>query len=44
MDNNYSVEEILSAVDDLQKIKKEKKIIQLKISLRLIVQLFQRIL
>ena len=27
MDNNYSVEEILSAIDDLQKIKKEKKII-----------------
>ena len=25
MDNNYSVEEILSAIDDLQKIKKEKK-------------------
>ena len=26
MENNYSVEEILSAIDDLQKIKKEKKI------------------
>ena len=25
MENNYSVEEILSAIDDLQKIKKEKK-------------------
>ena len=30
MENNYSVEEILSAIDDLQKIKKEKKIIQVK--------------
>ena len=30
MENNYSVEEILSAVDDLQKIKKEKKIIPAK--------------
>ena len=30
MENNYSVEEILSAVDDLQKIKKEKKIIPVK--------------
>ena len=30
MENNYSVEEILSAVDDLQKIKKEKKIISVK--------------
>ena len=30
MDNNYSVEEILSAIDDLQKIKKEKKIISAK--------------
>jgi len=30
MDNNYSVEEILSAIDDLQKIKKEKKIISVK--------------
>ena len=25
MDNGYSVEEILKAIDDLQKIKKEKK-------------------
>ena len=25
MENNYSVEEILSAIDDLQKIKKERK-------------------
>ena len=25
MENNYSVEEILSAVDDLQKIKNERK-------------------
>ena len=24
MENNYSVEEILNAIDDLQKIKKEK--------------------
>ena len=30
MDNNYSIEEILSAIDDLQKIKKEKKIILVK--------------
>ena len=30
MENNYSVEEILSAVDDLQKIKREKKIISVK--------------
>ena len=30
MDNGYSVEEILKAIDDLQKIKKEKKIISLK--------------
>ncbi len=30
MENNYSIEEILSAVDDLQKIKKEKKIIPSK--------------
>ena len=30
MKNNYSVEEILSAIDDLQKIKKEKKIISIK--------------
>ena len=28
MENSYSVEEILSAVDALQKIKKEKKITQ----------------
>ena len=26
MENKYSVEEILSAIDDLQKIKKERKI------------------
>ena len=25
MENNYSVEETLSAIDDLQKIKKERK-------------------
>ena len=25
MENNYTVEEILNAIDDLQKIKKEKK-------------------
>ena len=30
MENNYSVEEILNAIDDLQKIKKEKKIISAK--------------
>ena len=30
MENNYSIEEILSAIDDLQKIKKEKKIISAK--------------
>ena len=30
MENNYSVEEILSAIDDLQKINKEKKIISAK--------------
>ena len=30
MENNYSVEEILNAIDDLQKIKKEKKIILVK--------------
>ena len=30
MENNYSVEEILSAVDDLQKIKRERKIISVK--------------
>tara|TARA_X000001036_G_scaffold402321_1_gene408045 strand:+ start:159 stop:329 length:171 start_codon:yes stop_codon:yes gene_type:complete len=30
MKNNYSVEEILSAIDDLQKIKKEKKMISVK--------------
>ena len=30
MENNYSVEEILSAIDDLQRIKKEKKINSVK--------------
>ena len=30
METNYSVEEILTAIDDLQKIKKEKKIIPVK--------------
>ena len=30
MENNYSVEEILSAIDDLQRIKREKKIISVK--------------
>ena len=30
MENNYSVEEILSAVDDLHKIKRKKKIIPVK--------------
>ena len=30
MENNYSVEEILNAIDELQKIKKEKKIISVK--------------
>ena len=30
MENNFSIEEILSAVDDLQKIKKEKKIISIQ--------------
>jgi hypothetical protein len=30
MENNYSVEEILSAIEDLQKIQKEKKIIAVK--------------
>ena len=30
MENNYSVEEILNAMDELQKIKKEKKIIPVK--------------
>ena len=30
MKNNYSVEEILSAIDDLQKIKKERKKISVK--------------
>ena len=30
MENNYSVEEILSAIDDLQRIKREKKITPLK--------------
>jgi len=27
MDNNYSIDEILNAVSELQKIKKEKKVI-----------------
>ena len=30
MENNYSVEEILGAIDELQKIKREKKIISVK--------------
>ena len=30
MENNYSVEEILSAIDDLQRIKRERKIITVK--------------
>ena len=30
MENNYSVEEILSAIDDLEKIKRAKKIISEK--------------
>tara|TARA_B100000963_G_C22216599_1_gene489688 strand:- start:8 stop:178 length:171 start_codon:yes stop_codon:yes gene_type:complete len=30
MENNYSVDEILSAIDDLQKIKKAKKITPIK--------------
>ena len=30
MENNYSVEEILRAIEDLQKIKKEKKIVSVK--------------
>ena len=30
MENNYSVEEILSAVDDLQRIKREREIISVK--------------
>ena len=30
MEDNYSIEEILNAIDDLQKIKKEKKIISVK--------------
>ena len=29
MKNNYSIEEILSAVDDLQKIKKQKNLLNL---------------
>ena len=29
MENNYSIEEILIAVNDLQKIKKEKKVYNL---------------
>ncbi len=35
MENNFSIEEILSAVDDLQKIKKEKKIVSVKDSPKL---------
>ena len=30
MENNYSIEEILGAIEDLEKIKKEKKIISIK--------------
>ena len=30
MENNYSVEEILSAIDDQQRIKRERKIISVK--------------
>ena len=30
IENNYSLEEILSAIDDLQRIKREKKIISVK--------------
>ena len=30
MKNNYSVEEILGAIEDLQNIKKEKKIVSVK--------------
>jgi len=30
MEYNYSMEEILSAIEDLQKIKKEKKIVAVK--------------
>ena len=30
MENNYSVEEILGAIDDLQRIKRERKIISVK--------------
>ena len=30
MENNYSVEEILRAIEDLRKIKKEKKIVSVK--------------
>ena len=30
MENNYSVDEILNAVNELQKIKKKKKIISVK--------------
>ena len=30
MENNYSVEEILSAIDDLQQIKRERKKISVK--------------
>ena len=35
MENNFSIEEILSAVDDIQKIKKEKKTIPVKNSPKL---------
>ena len=35
IENNYSVEEILSAIDDLQKIKREKKIISVKNTVKL---------
>ena len=32
MKNNYSVEEILGAIEDLQNIKKEKKIVSVEIT------------
>ena len=35
IENNYSVEEILSAIDDLQKIKRVKKIISVKNTVKL---------
>ena len=44
MENNYSVEEILNAIDDLQKIKKEKKIISVKNTPKTDIQVFQKIL